>query len=193
MPKIFSRATKLAWLPRRPLLVGLTSFCYALPFAWGAWPPWLLQTFLSFQSDFAFTGKDSYYHAADRLLASTHVLLFVSLSAATHPPWYEVAAAAGALGAYAVSVVGIRSHRYHLYHVAHTAWHVLGGAGLVSVASRHCDFTLDPQCREERAIVFLPCACGGLVVYAELALFACAVACALVRLKPFREVVAVQL
>ena len=60
----------MRWLRSRSIFVGGTSFCYAASYPWGAWSPWLLQVFLSFMSDCVVTGRDSYFHAFDRILAS---------------------------------------------------------------------------------------------------------------------------
>lgn len=169
------KATKLDWLSRRSLAVGLTSFCYVWPFAWGGWPLWLVQAFLSFQSDFVHTGRDSWYHVADRTLASVQTVLFIALCALTRPPWHEVLAAVGALGAYALGLHGIRTRREQTYVVGHTAWHLIGGCGLVAAASRHCDPTFAPDCDAARRFVVLRCECDAARAYAELALFACAV------------------
>ena len=46
-PGYFSPITKMQWVPRRSAWIGATSFCYGVPFLWGAWPSYLVQVALS--------------------------------------------------------------------------------------------------------------------------------------------------
>lgn len=190
---MLSPETKLAWLRHRPRTVGITSFCYALPFLWGGWPLWLVQAYLSFQSDYVLTGRRSWFHVADRVLASSQVVLFLTLSAITDPPVHEVVAAAAALAAYALSCHGIRIRKERTYVLGHTAWHAIGSAGLVATSARHCELSLLPTCDARRWFAVLPCACGQLYVYAALAIFCGAVLASLGSMTRFRPAVAIVL
>lgn len=190
---MLSPETKLDWLTHRPWSVGITSLCYALPFLWGGWPLWLVQAYLSMQSDYVLTGRRSWFHVADRVLASTQVVLFLTLSAITDPPVHEVVAAAAALAAYALSCYGIRIRKERTYVLGHTAWHVFGGVGLVATSARHCELSLLPTCDARRWFAVLPCACGQLYVYAALAIFCSAVLASLGSMTRFRPAVAIVL
>ena len=89
------------------------------------------------------TRRDSWYYVADRTLASCRPCCS---SRCAHS---RAAVARGARGRRRArrtrSGCGIRTDAGRLC-VDHTAWHLIGGCGLVAAASRHCDPTLVPDC-----------------------------------------------
>ena len=137
-PMFFSPKTKLQWIPRRSLCIGVTSFCYAAPFVWGAWPLYLLQALPSFMSDFVMTGKDSWWHPADRTLAISNSILTV-ISAFWAIQWWGVPLLVIATYInYGLSVFFIRNKNFSGYEIAHTLWHLVGSASISYVVSNGC-------------------------------------------------------
>lgn len=168
----------MKWMRSRSIAVGVTSVCYGASFPWGGWSPWLLQVFLSFMSDYVYTGRDSWVHVMDRLFASFHSIYFVSFAFATSARWWEILGLVFTFSFYFLSVYAIQSRNELLYRVGHTGWH-LGSLNLVSVFRRNCDFIWKPQCQRRWVLfVFCDCASSG-VPYVALALFAVGMALAI--------------
>ena len=157
---LLSPCTGLGWLPYRSKMVGATSFCYALAFLWGGWPVFLAQAIFSFMSDFVFTGRDSHWHPADRLLATSNVFFIVPLWLLSEFPWSEAVATAITFTGYFVAVrFGIKRRRADIYAIGHTAWHLFGGISIASFTRRVCDFSWAPSCQPRR-FHYLYCSCA---------------------------------
>lgn len=169
-----SPQTKMEWVPSRSAIVGITSFCYLASYPWGAWAPWLLQTFLSFMSDYVLIGSSSYFHVFDRIFALTQSFVFVAFALSTGLRWYEAGGCAIAFAGYAIGKLGIARQNFHLFRLGHTTWH-LGSLTLVSVMSRNCDFVFHHNCKPRR-VMMIWCDCASSYrPMVELGLFFCSI------------------
>lgn len=166
-----SSKTKLDWIPSRSAMVGLTSFCYIASFPWGGWGLWLLQTFLSFMSDYVYIGRDSRFHILDRVLASSQTVIFMTLAISTGIQWYEIMGGVFAIIGYFVGKIGVKKHNFDIFCIGHTVWHV-ASLTLISVMSRNCDFIFDDTCTVKRVkMIWCDCWSSHRPVF-ELVLFA---------------------
>ena len=116
----FSPVTKMKWIPHRSHVLGSTCFLYGIPFAWGAWPLFLLQVIPSFMSDYVKTGQDSYWHPIDRSLALFNSVLTI-VSAFWVVTWWEaLLLILLTFTNYFASVYFIRSRNFRNYIIAHS-------------------------------------------------------------------------
>lgn len=137
-PGYFSPVTKMKWIPRRSLWIGATCFGYALPAIWGLWPLYLLQVPISFMSDYVNTGKDSWFHPADRVLALFNSV-FTIVSAFWAISWWEVCLLTIATFTnYGCSVYCIKRQHFAGYKLAHSLWHIVGSVSIAYVTANAC-------------------------------------------------------
>lgn len=130
----------MAWIPRRSIAIGLTSFCYAAPFVWGAWPLYLLQVASSFMSDFVKTGRDSAWHPMDRTLAMINSFVTIH-SAFWAIQWWEILCLVFlTYSNYAASVYCIGQRDFTKYEIFHSLWHLTGAASITYVAANGCGY-----------------------------------------------------
>ena len=108
--------------------VGYSAIFYFLPFVWSAWPVFLLTVPLSFMSDYVKTGRDSWWHPADRTLASFNSIHAITLTFTVLPRWLAALFIFAVYPCcYGLSVSSIRRRHFYGYVVGHTLWHVVGG------------------------------------------------------------------
>ena len=158
-PGFFRPETKMSWIPYRPRTVGASSFCYAVPFFWGAWPLYPLQVVCSFMSDYVMTGRDSYWHPVDRTLA-TFNSMYIFANAFWIIPWWQVLLLTTATFAnYAISVYCIKKKRFGGYIVAHTLWHVAGGASISFLMASACGPSIFSDDCEAKFVGGIYCNC----------------------------------
>jgi hypothetical protein len=187
-PRYFSPRTKLRWIPYQSTIIGASSFLYLAPFLYGAWGMWPLQALLSFMSDYVATGRDSWWHVADRCLAATLsvfmicIVLLQAVAAGAIPPWVAVFLVVSSFSCYGVSGRAMARRDFPAYVAAHTAWHVVSSLCNVYVMSNVCEASLEATCasRDAADVALWPairpafrcrCCSGG-----ELAVFAAAFA-----------------
>lgn len=146
-PGYFSPITNMSWiLPRRSLLVGVTSFCYSVPFLWGAWSLHLIQNVASFMSDYVMTGKTSWFHPIDRVLALSNSIITITVGFIALPWWTMVLLILATYTNYFLSVVCIRKQHYRGYELAHTLWHLVGSASIAYIMFHACGSSFSPTC-----------------------------------------------
>merc|ERR1712226_1779084 len=93
----------------------------------------ILQAIFSWQSDYVMTGKDSYWHVADRFLAMLHALFFVTLAFAVLYIWEALLLVLLTFGFYFASARAIAQENVYIYARAHTLWHVFGSLSVLYV------------------------------------------------------------
>ena len=159
-PGYLSPITKMKWIPRPSPAVGLSSFLYALPAIWGAWPMYLLQAPLSFMSDYVMIGKDSWFHPVDRVVALSNAILTI-VSAFSAIAWWQVLLFIFVtFTAYGFSVWAITEQNFNLFRVAHTLWHIFSSFSIAYVTTQACGWqtSFSPTC-ERKWVGLLYCNC----------------------------------
>lgn len=154
----FRPETKMTWLPYKPLVVGVSCFCYGVPFFWGAWPLYPLQVVCSFMSDYVMTGRDSYWHPLDRTLATFNTVYVIVNAFWVVPWWHVLLLAVATLSNYAASLHFIKKRHVRGYVVAHTLWHVTGGASISYLMASACGPSIVSDCDSKR-VAGLYCGC----------------------------------
>ena len=145
LSRFFSPKTKLEWLPRKSMVVGASSFLYCLPFFWGGWIFWPIQALFSFMSDYVMTGRDSWWHPADRCLATGLTIFIIPWVAAPAIGWPQtIAGCTIVFTAYGLSVRAMARRRFREYEIAHSAWHISGSLAICYVMSHIQRFNLRP-------------------------------------------------
>ena len=154
---MLSPRTKMGWLRglRLPISFAASSFAYAVPALWGLWLAWPLQAFLSFMSDYYATGRDSWWHVADRCCARVLSVAMVCW-AVISIGWVQAGAlSVASFGFYALSVRAIGRRDFDAYVRMHTLWHVVGGASNAYVMSSICDWSAGAACTQREWVDLL--------------------------------------
>lgn len=159
MLRFFSPKTKMSWIPYKSKIIGISSFLYAIPFIWGAWPIYILQAFSSFMSDFVMTGNDSYWHPFDRLLATLNTIYVIGNSVLIIPVYYSITLTICSLSCYFVSTRFIKREYMKGYVFFHTLWHVTSSASISYVMYSACGTPIFNDDCKSKNIGFIMCNC----------------------------------
>ena len=124
------RHTRLPWT-QRSNMVGLSTLLFLLPACKPGMSPWrrklcIVQACVAYLSDFHYAGRTHLSHGIDRIVATTHVALYVFL-------WRHFALSgldAVAAMCYSMSMACIRMNHRKAYELWHTLWHVAASACL---------------------------------------------------------------
>jgi len=131
---LISPDTCLPWDTRDPW-IGLSSFSYGLPIVYLDSPIMIaalvLQVILSFLSDCIYSGRTSYTHSLDRILATT--LTTISILRAFHHLTFEVAAILSfiPLTCFYLGKQAIAKRNWNQFRLWHSLWHISGGLALM--------------------------------------------------------------
>lgn len=138
--RYFSPQTKMGWIPRRSIPIAATSFCYALPFLWGAWPMYVLQVVPSFMSDYVMIGRESYWHPIDRSLALFNSIFTITTAFWAIEWWEVLLLALATYSNYFASVYFTRHKNFLGFEISHTIWHLVGSASISYVTVHACGY-----------------------------------------------------
>lgn len=106
------------------------------------------------------TGRRSWFHPADRVLATINSV-FTVVSAFWAIAWWQVLLLVVAtFSSYGVSVFCIRKRHFEGYVWAHTCWHVIGSMSMLYVMGNGCGWqtSFAPTCVPKR-LGMLYCNC----------------------------------